>query len=167
MLAWWRHQMDVFLVSLALCAGSLPVTVIFPKQRPVTRSVDVFFDLCLNKRQKKQSRRLWFETPSSSLWCHCNGMNKFPYSRKQTRGNEFIPRSNHICHILKCFHSFRLPALPFYLAEIIVFTQYHSITLHRQGKLTRSWSSLWRQQWRSFRIIFHANDVKREIRVYT
>ena len=40
-------------------------------QRPVTRSVDVFFDLRLNKRLSKQSS-LWFETPSRSLWRHCN-----------------------------------------------------------------------------------------------
>ena len=32
-------------------------------QRPMTRSFDVFFDLRLNKRLSKQSRRRWFETP--------------------------------------------------------------------------------------------------------
>ena len=26
------------------------------------------------KEWTKQSRRQWFETPSRSLWCHCNGM---------------------------------------------------------------------------------------------
>ena len=41
-------------------------------QRLVTRTFDVFFDLCLNKRLSKQSRRRWFETPSRSLWRHCN-----------------------------------------------------------------------------------------------
>ena len=41
-------------------------------QRPVTRSFDVFFDLRLNKRLNKQSRRRWFETPWRSLWRHCN-----------------------------------------------------------------------------------------------
>ena len=40
---------------------------------PVTRSFDVFFDLRLNKRLRKQSWRWWFETPSSPLWRHCNG----------------------------------------------------------------------------------------------
>ena len=43
-----------------------------PSQRPVTRSFDVFFDLRLNKRLNKQSRRRWFEAPSCSLWRHCN-----------------------------------------------------------------------------------------------
>ena len=45
----------------------------FPSQRPVTRSFDVFFDLLLDKRLSKPSRRQWLETPSRSLWCHCNG----------------------------------------------------------------------------------------------
>ena len=44
-------------------------------QRPVTRNVDVFFDLRLNKQLSKQSRRRWFQMTSSSLWRHyifCN-----------------------------------------------------------------------------------------------
>ena len=41
-------------------------------QRPVTQSFDDFFDLRLNKRFSKQSWGWWFETPWSSLWCHCN-----------------------------------------------------------------------------------------------
>ena len=44
----------------------------FPSQRSVTRSFDVFFDLCLNKRLSKQSRCLLFETPSHSLWRNCD-----------------------------------------------------------------------------------------------
>ena len=53
-------------------AGNSPVTGEFPLHRPVTRSFDVFFDLRLNKRLSKQSRRRWVETPSRSLWRHCN-----------------------------------------------------------------------------------------------
>ena len=41
-------------------------------QRPVTRSFDVFFDLRLNKQFSQQSWGWWFETPSRSLWRHCN-----------------------------------------------------------------------------------------------
>ena len=41
--------------------GISPVTGEFPSQRPVTRSFDVLFDLRLNKRLSKQSRRRWFE----------------------------------------------------------------------------------------------------------
>ena len=65
----WKH----FLALLALCVGNSPVTGEFPAQRPVIRSFGVFFDLHLNKRLSKQSRRWWFETPSRSLWRHCNG----------------------------------------------------------------------------------------------
>ena len=57
---------------LALCGGNSPVTSEFPTQRPVTRSFDVYFDLRLNKRLSEQSRGWWFETPSRSLWRHCN-----------------------------------------------------------------------------------------------
>ena len=38
----------------------------------MTRSFDVFFELRLNKRLSKRSWGWWFETPSSSLWRHCN-----------------------------------------------------------------------------------------------
>ena len=38
-------------------------------------------------------------------------VDKFPYPRKQTRGNEFIPCSNNICDILKRFRSFKIPAI--------------------------------------------------------
>ena len=58
--SWWRHQMETFSALLALCAGNSPVTGEFPSQRPVTRSIDVFFDLRPNKQLSKQ----WFET----LW---------------------------------------------------------------------------------------------------
>ena len=69
---WWRHQMETFSALLALCAGNSLFTCEFPSQRPVTRSLDVFFDLRLQKRLIKQSRLWWFETPSRSLWRHCN-----------------------------------------------------------------------------------------------
>ena len=50
----------------------------FPSQRPLKGSFDVFFDMRLNKRLSKQSRRRWFETPSRSMWRHCN--ESFTYS---------------------------------------------------------------------------------------
>ena len=46
---------NIFRVT-GLCAGNSPVTGEFPSQRSVTRSLDVFFDLCLNKRLSKNSR---------------------------------------------------------------------------------------------------------------
>ena len=56
---------NIFLVAVLLGRE-------FPSQRPVTQSFDVFFDLCLNKRLSKPSRRWWFDTPSRSLWRHRN-----------------------------------------------------------------------------------------------
>ena len=61
---WWRHKMETFSALLAICAGN--------SQRPVTRSFDVFFDLCPNKPLSKQAWGWRFETLSFSLWRHCN-----------------------------------------------------------------------------------------------
>ena len=69
---WWRHQMETFSALLAICVGNSPVTGEFPSQRPVTRGLDVFFDLRLNKRLNKQSWCGWIETLSRPLWRHCN-----------------------------------------------------------------------------------------------
>ena len=68
--------MEPFSALLVICAGKSPVTGEFPAQRPVARSFDVFFDLCLNERLSKQSWGWWFETPSRPLWRHCNGNGK-------------------------------------------------------------------------------------------
>ena len=69
---WWHHQMEKFSALLALCPGNSPVNGEFPAQRPVMRSFDASFDLRLNKLLSKQSRGWWCETPSCSLWRHCN-----------------------------------------------------------------------------------------------
>ena len=68
----WRHQMETFSALLALCAGNSPVTGEFPSQRPVTRSIDVFLDLRLDKQLSKLPWDWWFETLSCPLWGHCN-----------------------------------------------------------------------------------------------
>ena len=77
-------------------------------------------------------------------------VNKFPYPRKQTRGNEFIPCSNNICDILKHFRSSKIPAIPLIWPK----SPYkHSVTRsYRSGKASgrRSESPLWRRQWNSF-----------------
>ena len=69
---WSSNQMESFSVLLVLCAGNSPVTSEFHAQRPVTRSFNVFFDLCLNKHLSKQSWGWWFETLSHPLWHHSN-----------------------------------------------------------------------------------------------
>ena len=73
-MTWWHHQMETFSVLLSLCAGNSPVPGEFPAQRPVTRTFEVFFDLRPNKRLSKQLLGWWFDTLSSPLWCHCNGV---------------------------------------------------------------------------------------------
>ena len=57
----------IFCVT-GLCDGTPPVTGGFPSQRPAMRSFGVFFDIHMNKRLGKQSRRRCFETPSTSLY---------------------------------------------------------------------------------------------------
>ena len=93
-------------------------------------------------------------------------VDKFPYPRKQTRGNEFIPCSNNIYDILNCFRSFKIPAITLIWPK----SPYkHSVTRsYRSGKESgrRSESPLWRHQWRSFVFISHTDDVKHEIRLH-
>ena len=62
---WCRHEMTTFSAWLAFCTGNSPVAGEF-------RLSMAFFDLGLNKRLSKQWRRRRFETPSPSLWRHCN-----------------------------------------------------------------------------------------------
>ena len=61
---------DIFHVTDLLC-GEFTGPGEFPAQRPMTRSFDIFFDLCLNERLSELSWGWWFETPS---WRHCNGL---------------------------------------------------------------------------------------------
>ena len=93
--------METFFTLRALCAGNSPVTGEFPSQRLVTRRFDVFFDLCLHKRLSKQFRGWWFETPSSSLWRHCNDQMLWK------------------CHQRKWFAIFHLITFPFHLPHYI------------------------------------------------
>ena len=64
---------NIFCVTGPLC-GEFTGHRWIPGHRPVTRSFDVFFDLCLNKRLSKQWWGWWFETPSHPLWRHSNVM---------------------------------------------------------------------------------------------
>ena len=89
--SWWRHQMETF---SALLTWNSPVPGEFPSQRPVTRGVDVFFDLDLNKRLCKQSLVWWFETQSRPLWRQCNGRTNF---QSQTSSN--LMGTCFICYI--------------------------------------------------------------------
>ena len=73
-ITWWRHHMKTFPRYWPFVRGIHRSAVNFPHKAQwpvVTRSIDVFFDLRLNKRLSKQWRGWWFETPSPSLWRHC------------------------------------------------------------------------------------------------
>ena len=69
-----------------ICRVTGPLCGEFTGQRwiPLTKDSHAelwcfFFYLRPNKRLSKQSRRLWFESPSCSLCCHCNGDCQLPY----------------------------------------------------------------------------------------
>ena len=73
-------------------------------------------------------------------------VDRFQYLQKQTRGSEFIPCSNDVCHILKRFHSFKIPDISVIWHKSSCKS---SVTRsHRSVKESgrRSWSSLWRHQ---------------------
>ena len=78
LVSWWRHRIETFSALLSICAGNSPVIGEFPTQRPVRQSFDCFFDLRLHKRLSKWRWGWWFETPSRSLWRHCNVINAPP-----------------------------------------------------------------------------------------
>ena len=83
----------IFSALLALCAGNSPVTDEIISQRPMTRSFDVFFDLRLNTRLNKPSRRRWFETPLRPLWRHRNfgTINLYSKARAISIWNTVLP----------------------------------------------------------------------------
>ena len=85
---------NIFRVTGPLCR-ELTGPGEFPAQRPVTRSLDVFFDLRLYKRLSKQSWGWWFQTPSFSLLRHCNG--QYHYVNMSTA---WVAYSPHIISIM-------------------------------------------------------------------
>ena len=76
---------NIFRVTGHLC-GEFTGPGNFPAQRPGTRRFDVFFDLCLNKRLRKQSWGWWFETLSRPLWRHCNVLTCFDFNPNMDKG---------------------------------------------------------------------------------
>ena len=72
---------NIFRVTGPLC-GEFTGQRWIPHTKPVTRSFDVYFDLCLNRRLSKHSWGWWFETPSRPLWSNEGAMWRF--SRDET-----------------------------------------------------------------------------------
>ena len=79
---WWRHQVETFSRDTGPLCGEfnghrwIPTPPTPTPHHTNTKAsyaeLWCFFDLRLNKQLGKQSWGLWFETPSCSLWRHCN-----------------------------------------------------------------------------------------------
>ena len=106
---------------LALCAGNSQVPIEFPSQRPVTESFDVFFDLHLNKRLSKQSRRRWFEMPLHSLWCHCNVLFRAHVHAFLLHNQVIWQASRQHCHQAPCQNSKQSLILAFHFTTSRLF----------------------------------------------
>ena len=109
----------------------------------------IFFDQGLNKQLSKQSRPRWFETPSRSLWRHCNANNSprlldwlwanrliaqgrvKQFRRKWIKSNEYITTTNQIKtkHNRTCSYSIG------YTACIYTGIPYHKASVQRQPSL--------------------------------
>ena len=62
---------NIFRITGLLC-GEFTGQQWIPRIKASDEGFFVFFDLRLEKRLSKQSLGWWFETPSRSLWRHCN-----------------------------------------------------------------------------------------------
>ena len=87
-----------------------------PTQRPVTRSLDIFFYLRLNKQLSNQSWGWWFETSSRSTWRHCNESGKSEGDKIKTAKmtvydlswHRQIPFYKNSCLVVACCRHVRL-----------------------------------------------------------
>ena len=71
-------SMETFSALLAICAGNSPRSPVNSPHKGQWRGALIFSLICaLNKRLSKQSWAWWFETPSCSLWRHCNGPSRY------------------------------------------------------------------------------------------
>ena len=120
---WWRHQMDAFSVSPALCGGNSPVTGESPSQRPVTPSFKIFFDLRLNKRLSKPPIGRWFETPLRSSWRHYNVMFHFNiYEQTHMKDHGILDLAVKVVDCIFVFTKFMITNIAFicYTGEVEV-----------------------------------------------
>ena len=100
----WKH----FPHYWPLGAGNSPATGDFPSQRPVTRSLHIFFDLRVNNRLCRQSRRRRFEMQSGSLWRHCYEFRHF-LQLLQPSSHSFVATLGH--RLLKLQHGFVITSI--------------------------------------------------------
>ena len=99
--------METFSELLALCEWNPPLSGGFPSQspsqRPVTRSFHAFFNLRLNIRLGKLSRRRWFETPSRSLWRHHKEWSNHMHRWISQRNHRGCPIKSNQCENISIF----------------------------------------------------------------
>ena len=96
----WRHQIETFSELLALCQGESTGHQWISLTKPMMRSIVVFFDLPLNKRLSKLTRRRRFDTPSRSIWRHCNVYGKwFGRFRQYKNGINLICVAAELCTV--------------------------------------------------------------------
>ena len=75
---WWRHQWKHFPYYWPFVRG-IHRSPVNSSHKNQWRGALMFSFICaLNKRLSKQSWGWWFETPSRSLWRHCNVTKKTP-----------------------------------------------------------------------------------------
>ena len=74
MQTWWHHQMEPFSMLLAIVQGIhwSPVNSLHKGQWCRALMFPLISSWIMNKQLSKQSWGWWFETPSCSLWHHCN-----------------------------------------------------------------------------------------------
>ena len=75
-IALWRHRMETFSALLALCAGNSPVTGKIPLTKASDAELWCFLWSAPEQTVEQTIEPLmvgWLETPSRSLWRHCNG----------------------------------------------------------------------------------------------
>ena len=94
---------NIFRVTGSLCGEFTGDRWIPLTKASTTQSFDVFFDLRLTKRLSKQSWCWWFETPSRSLWSHCNDMSVAPAMATSGLFKGVNPRLNRHQTILHTF----------------------------------------------------------------
>ena len=90
--AWWRHQMETFSASLAICPGNSPVLVTSPHKGQWRGAlISAWINGGVNnceagdlRRWSKQSWGWWFETQSRPLWRHYNVLSHTTHQAKLT-----------------------------------------------------------------------------------
>ena len=136
---WWRHQMEPFSALLAFCAGKSPVTSEFPSQSPVTRSFNVFFDLCLKINGWVNNHEAGDLRPT--LWNQCIDFSKNRYIST-------MRRKSNSSWIFSCLRKLSLECYKIWFG-------YHKLL---DGALGCNWLSIHKWEWGFILYMCPANE---------